>query len=294
MSLTNDMLNHLEKRRTLSENNALFGDLEVTASNKSYYFTYAAYIGVVFLVIAIISCIFNFNLHHSTMITVQTQLKIPAMHFATTKKDSADNTQAAAVKTPASVSRADQAIQTYQDAMALLSQNQTTAAIEKLENVLDIMPSFQDARTSLATLYIENNDLADATQLLKDGLNLEPDNLQLSLLLARTQMMGGNNQAALTTLNSISDAAGNNATFVDLLAAVQASLGNYSEAISLYQALLKQDPTNDRWLISLGDALAKNNQKSDALAAYQKANTIGELPADLQSYVSKRIHDLGG
>lgn len=211
-----------------------------------------------------------------------------------TVQDINTNSSEALLKTPVQESVQDIITQRYQDAINLAAQNQISSAIEKLKSITRIYPNYQDARLALATLYLKNNDRSDAVRLLADGLTLDPDNVPITLLYARALMMGHHNADALSALNTIHDIANNNSTYIDLLASVQQSLGNYSQAISAYQSLLNQNPANPRWLINLGVSLEKNNQKTDALAAYKKADATGELPSDLQSYVRQRIHYLSG
>lgn len=346
MSLTNDMLNNLEKRRSLTiDRESIFSGIEATASNRSYYTTYVLY---VFLALMLSAATINFL--HAGLRYLQLRethpapeiIKIPVMHFKVPPKIPATHAPSAAVpahpvptqntpsaakptviaapanpapvqntssavsptamaasgeippvKTVAAESIQNQLTQQYQEAMTLISQNQILPAIQKLKYIVGFEPGYQDARTALATLYLQNNQVSHAIQVLTDGLALEPNNLPLTLLFARALVMQGHNQAALLALKNVASNAGNNSAYVDLLASVQESLGNYSEAVSLYQSLLRQDPNNNRWLIGLGTALEHTGQRSAALNAYQKANADGQLPPDLQNYVTNRIHDLG-
>lgn len=306
MSLTNDMLKNLEKRRSLNnDHTSLLDGLESTASRPSHFIS-AIYIFVILVFVGICVGIFYMPLHFFKLSAVPTKpiiippapinthLKFPPKKATPVISPKTQNTPIAPVKTQVQTSTQDQAIQLYQAALAYIAQNQISAAIEKLKNVIQLVPTYQDARVTLATLYLENNEAARAIQLLTDGLAIEPHHVPLTLLFARALMMQGNDRAALIALNDIADVASNNSDYTDLLAAVQESLGHYSEAISLYQALLHDNPTNTRWLISLGVALEKTGQKEDALRIYQKANTIGSLPPNLQNYVTDRIRDLGG
>ncbi|OGT37833.1 MAG: hypothetical protein A3F12_02020 [Gammaproteobacteria bacterium RIFCSPHIGHO2_12_FULL_38_14] len=294
MSLTNDMLNNLEKRRSLNDESAvLFGGLEATASNKSYYFTYFLYFIAILVVIGALGRGFYLAWQHAKSPVVKPApiiIKPAPVYFHIPKRQQ----PVIPVETPAPISIQDKAVLLYQAALAFIAQNQTSAAIEKLRDVIQIEPTYQDARVALATLYLENNLIVDAKQLLTDGLAIQPDNLQLTLLLARALTMQGHDHAALIALGSIADIAGNNSTYIELLASIQASLGHYADAIPLYQALLHQDPSNDRWLVGLAVADEHIGQNAAALTAYQKANATGQLPLNLQSFVTDRMRALGG
>lgn len=313
MSLTNDMLNNLAKRHLSNKDSEfLLNGVEATASNKLYYVTYFFYIIAAFILFGAPIGVYYFTSYylqthsaHPTSIT----FKIPNASFpakpkimpqsapiqiAPAKTETPKPVQVEPIKTSVQEPVQDQVIQQYQEALALIAQNQTSAATEKLKNIINMVPNYQDARATLATVYLENNEVGRATQLLTDGLAISPNNFPLTLLFARSLAMQGRNQAALLALDNIANIAGNNSTYIDLLASIQESLGHYSDAISLYKTLLHDNPTNVRWLIGLGVALEHVGQNDAALSAYQKANAIGQLPPDLQNYVTRHIHALGG
>jgi len=334
MSLTNDMLLNLEKQRTSKTNEYGFvlGGLKSTASNAGYYLTYGIYLAAILFLFGIIVNIFYFEMSqdrshliqaksfiiktpimpvkkvrpvdpqltsqpfedHANMLTSGNDAMLPLQAQTNIIQNINANSSEALLKTPIQESVQDVITQRYQDAINLAAQNQISAAISKLKSIIRIYPDYQDARLALATLYLKNNDLTDSVRILADGLTLDPNNVPITLLYARALIMGHHNADALRALNTIQDIAGNNNAYVDLLASVQQSLGNYSQAIFLYQRLLHQDPANARWLINLAISLEKNNQKSDALTAYKKAEVTGQLPADLQIYVAQRVHYLSG
>jgi len=307
VSLTNDMLKNLEKRRSLnSDKESLFHDLEVVKTQRSYL-AIMTYIFFIFILLGFFTAIFYIALHYFQSRVVSTAPMImkapvvswhklkpmippPAQSDQYTPSLKQPVKQAVEVKTTPQ----DQIVEMYQAALAFIAQNQLSAAIEKLRSVILLAPDYQDARVTLATVYLENNAVADALPILSDGLTIQPNNIALTLLFARALAMQGHYHAALHALNGISDVAGNNGTYIDLLASVQESLGYYSEAIPLYRSLLTQDPSNTRWLIGLGMALEHTGQTDEALDIYKKSNGMGLLPPGLQAYVTSRIHDLGG
>jgi len=290
VSLTNDMLNNLAKRHSLSRNNQLLlNDATTNASNKSYYASYVIFILFLILLLATPVIIFYIEndyieSHHA----IATPVVAP--HPVAIQKNAVPT---ALVKTAVPESSQDQATELYQQALTLISQNEISAATEKLSRILEIQPSYTDARGALATLYLENNETDAAISVLRKGLVKDPNNLPLTLLYARAMIMQNRNQDALLALDNVANAAGNDTTYLELLANVQESLGHYADAVSLYKSLLQNNPANDRWLVSLGVALENTGDKLAALDAYKRANNSGELPPDLQNYVTGRIQNLG-
>ncbi len=293
MSLTNDMLNNLDKRQRLnSEQQPLLETLETTVPDKSHrYKTPATYTLIFLIIFVLLAGIFYINRHHlRSENSVSTPIIIKAPPLPSIPHPKLDNppmVQKQPIPPVLSPTQDD-----YQEALALIAQNHFSEAIPLLQNLVQRSPKDHEARVALATLYLQKNDTQRATKLLSEGLQLEGENIPLTLLLARTLIMENKNQEALKTLNSIADFAQNDLSYVELLAAVQASLEHYPEAIALYQALLNREPNNGRWLIGLGASLEGNGQKNEAINVYKKARAETQLPLDLQTYVADRLHDL--
>ncbi len=317
MSLTNDMLNNLDKRRTAkSGSSLLLNSLESTTSNPSYYLTYGFYLLSVIALIGLVVGLFYANLHQlkpqarpvimkaplppkmsrlpGTLTATSAAISLPLSNTIAISASPNNVSADALLKTPVQEPMQDRMNQLYQDALNLIAQNQRPAAIQQLQLLTQQFPTFQEARVTLATVYLENNDSVRATTLLNNGLMLAPKDVSLTLLYARALLMENHATEALQTITTIADTAGDNSTYVDLLASIQQALGHYSDAIPLYQALLAQDPSNSRWLVSLAVSFEKDGQNDAALSAYKKADTAGQLPANLQSYVAQHIRDLGG
>lgn len=323
MSLTNDMLKNLEKNNRISDHNAaLFDGLAPAPSNKLYYAICSAL--VVFVLCLCAETFYYFDHHEYGVETVVPRpvLKSPPLsvfiqqHNAemaakaliqpvvTTAapplapiKPAVANLTAAPVaevgvpvKTPESAGSSLDA--SYQDALSLLEQNQEPAAIEKLNDILNRNPEYTHARITLATIYLEHNNLETATNILSEGVQLQPQNIDLNLLLARTMVSAGHSQKALHVLNNIATVDAADPFYLELLAEINQSLGNDEKAISLYQNLLEQDPSNARWIVGLAISYEHDHQIPQALDAYQKANASPQLSPELQSFVAKRISQL--
>ncbi|EKD74228.1 MAG: hypothetical protein ACD_45C00027G0002 [uncultured bacterium] len=314
MSLTNDMLNSLDRRFSLSNNReSPLNGLEVIASNKPYYITYGLTMLILFIAIA---GIFYGSLHYfKASQTTSPAIIVRALPRPTPRPHDIPNNlsqsapaatvivppdlmtpamdeAAALLKTPVQESNQDKIHQVYQDALSLIEQNQTPAAMQKLRILIQAFPEYQDARIALVTLYLQNHEIKNAIKALSNGLTLHAGDATLTLLYARALMMENHDQDALQVLNNISTEAKNTVPYIDLLASVEQSLGHYVESISLYHTLLSQEPNNSRWLISLAISLENSGHKEAALQTYKKIDLAGQLPLDLQSYVTRRIDDL--
>ena len=182
----------------------------------------------------------------------------------------------------------------YQQALTLLQQHEEVAAVEKLKEILNRNPEYESARITLATLYLQHDAPDTAIHLLSQGVQLNPQSINVNLLLARTLQSEGHSQEALRVLHNLSAIDADDVVYRELLAGISQSLGDHEKAVGLYQDLLRQDPQNARWLTGLGIALEDDHQTIEALDAFQRANSAPDLSPELQSFVTQQIQLLKG
>lgn len=198
------------------------------------------------------------------------------------------------IKTDSPPSLEDQIESQYQEALDLVSQNKITEAIQLLEEVIVAAPDAETARTTLATLLLQIDDNAEAAEVSKEGLALQPTNIKMTELYARALVNQNQPEQALQILLKNARGVSNNPDYTALLALVYERLNHFSEAANLYQKLLSQEPNNPRWLVGVAVSLEQMGDNNKALEAYEKARASNQLPHELLNFVINRIQALGG
>jgi MSHA biogenesis protein MshN len=197
-------------------------------------------------------------------------------------------------KTPILLTPEQRANQAYQAALTAIQNNQLPDAEQQLNALIKAFPTYTQGREALADLLIQQNNLAQASQLLQDGLQLQPNEPQFIQLQAQISLMQGNVYAALKKIQSIKPDITQYSAYYAFEAALYQRVGYSLKAAELYGRLVEMYPNNSVWWMGLGVALEGAGKKSAALEAYQNANTHKDLSFDLQNYVNSRISALGG
>lgn len=83
------------------------------------------------------------------------------------------------------------------------SQGQFRAGIIEAQNALQAFPEYDKTRRFIAQLYLEMGDSASAQQLLEQLLSANPDDTEAALLLAESELIAGNPEVTIETLDSL-------------------------------------------------------------------------------------------
>lgn len=182
----------------------------------------------------------------------------------------------------------------YSKAMKLLANNQYEEGRESLINIMIQSPNYLPARKALIILLLQQRDYATASRLIDEGLKQDPDNLELIKLKARLLIIQQQLSAALKLLKDNAPAVSDDPEYFSIMAALQEQMGHPEIAAQLYQGLIDVNANQGEWWAGLGIALEKINQINDAVNAYQRALSIGNLNSNLQTFIEVRLHQLIG
>ncbi len=174
----------------------------------------------------------------------------------------------------------------YQQAIDQAASGHSNAAIGLAIDALKSDPDHLAARELAAVLMIENKRLDDAFSLMREGLDRQPAQPHLIMLLARIEAESGSAQAALDRLSAAP------ALDVDghgLRAALLARAERYSEAAGAYEAAVRLQPDNAVWWFGLGVSLDSSGQAALARQALQRARSLGSLRGDALAYVEQKL-----
>ncbi|WP_144212306.1 tetratricopeptide repeat protein [Shewanella donghaensis] len=167
-------------------------------------------------------------------------------------------------------------------------------AIKNYYEALVLQPSMHQARKQLAALYYSVNNLGRAQQILAQGVNLFPEEVELVVLKAKVENAAFNADKALNTLNAIDD---NSEWARDkwiLQSDIAQKNGQFEIAESAYRSLLTLEPSQARWWMGLAYALDSQQQYSQAADAYRKAMSYRGLSTGAMTYIEQRLIQLGG
>jgi MSHA biogenesis protein MshN len=179
----------------------------------------------------------------------------------------------------------------YRRALGSLQDGRVSEAIPALQQALQIEPKHDAARQTLVGLLIEAKRNDEAMRQLQVGLTLDPRQPALAMLLARLQIERG--ETGIETLARTLPYAAGNGDYQALLAGALQRQQRHREAAEQYQAALRTQPQNAVWWMGLGISLQAEKRTAEALDAFKKAKAAGTLSPELQSFVERKIGQLG-
>ncbi|MDW4563003.1 tetratricopeptide repeat protein [Aeromonas rivipollensis] len=177
-------------------------------------------------------------------------------------------------------------------ATTAMAKGQMREAQDNYYQVLVHDPHNQGAREQLAGLLYGEGRLTEASQVLEEGLRLDPAQADLRLLLARVAISGGDRQKALDWLTGYQPDLAANLDYYATWAGLAQELGQPAQASELYVKLLRQQPDQGRWWLGLGVAEDGQGHRQRALDAYRNAQLHGNLGEASTRWLEQRIAEL--
>jgi cytochrome c-type biogenesis protein CcmH/NrfG len=144
-------------------------------------------------------------------------------------------------------------------------------AEQLLRNFLKKYPSDVAAIRMMGELATRLGRYVDAGNLLNRCLELAPDFALARYNLALVLQRQNDNTAALHHLELLLAQDAQNPSYRNLKAATSVRIGDYEQAISLYDSLLKHDSQQPKIWMSYGHALKTVGQQDESIEAYQRS-----------------------
>jgi MSHA biogenesis protein MshN len=179
----------------------------------------------------------------------------------------------------------------YRRGLAALQEGRVPDALANMEQAVFLYPRHDTARQTLVGLLIENKRLDEAMRHLQFGLGLDLKQPQMAMILARLQIEKGG--PAIETLQRTLPYAGGNGDYIAFLAGALQRAQRNREAAEQYQAALRLQPQNGVWWMGLGIALMADKRNPEAQEAFTRAKNSGNLSQELQSFVDRKLQQLG-
>ncbi len=156
---------------------------------------------------------------------------------------------------------------------------QNDAAEAAYRRILATDPQSSAANAGLAHLLILRKQYADAENLLRAALVKNPDDPTLTAQLA-TVLADQDNAEALPLLEKLHDAHPADLAISRMLAAVMADAGDYAGSDKLLSGLIAAAPNDAGLLVAHGQNLVRQQQLTEAYAAFDKATRIDPASAE--------------
>jgi MSHA biogenesis protein MshN len=195
-------------------------------------------------------------------------------------------------KQPTQMTLPQQAENEFRKAYALMQQGQTNAAISGYEKTLQLDAGHLVARQTLVRLLLDNRRNADAERVLQEGLQFDPKQHSLAMLLARMQVGRNELAQALDTMQKSLPYAQQQADYQAFLAALLQRQNRHKEAIVYFQNAVQLSPQSGVWLMGLGISLRAEQRNAEARDAFNRAMGARNLSAELQAFVTQQLKEL--
>lgn len=180
----------------------------------------------------------------------------------------------------------------YREARSAISAGDLGRARELLAAALELDPGLHRARDLLVALYRRAGQDDAARDVLAEGVERAPARAAYAKPYARLLVDAGDLERAAQVLADAARAAGNDAEFHALAAAVAQRRGRHEAAASAYTRALELDAGNGRWWLGLGVSLAAYGHPGEAAAAFREARRTGSLTPRLDAWARGRIQAL--
>jgi MSHA biogenesis protein MshN len=186
----------------------------------------------------------------------------------------------------------DRAENEFRRAVNLVNQGRIAEGMEAFHSALALDPAHEAARQTLVALLLEGKRVDEAAALLQEGLALNGENTGFAMLLARIFVERDDIQTALFVLQRHAAPPDRNPDFHAFAAALYQRLDRHKEAIEQYQAALRLAPSAGIWWMGMGISYQAAGQSKEALEAFTRAKSAGNLAPDLLAFVDQRLRQL--
>lgn len=184
-----------------------------------------------------------------------------------------------------------QAINEYQQAIAMIQQGRVNEAHEKLNLVLSLNPLYHEARQVLVGILVEMHRPTEAIVLLKQGISLAPNHSAFALTLARLQMNAKQLEDALVTLEKGLPYAVDDGAYHGFMAALLQRAERHTEAIVHFQVAIQHGAEAPALWVGYAVSLQAEGRTQEAIQAYQQAKA-GLADGDLKIFVAQKLKQL--
>jgi len=222
-------------------------------------------------------------------VPVEIKPKVPPKQDVAQITDTTAINKNAFNKTPIPLTNSELAETIYQRGITLLEQGEVERATALFVKTLKEYPPHLKATEALVGIYSNQQNWGKAVETLKSGIDANKKNVSLTMWLAQIYLQQDSLPDALDLLKKNEKHAKGNGEYFALLAVIYQNLEQYDLALSSYQKALNVDNSSSRWWFGMAVVLELQNNLADAQVAYTQALNTGQLPDDLVTYAEQRL-----
>ncbi len=190
---------------------------------------------------------------------------------------------------PVTLIRAEREEDDWQRAQLLLHDGRSDQAEPLLRRALLNQPGNVSARQALIGILLPSRRHAEAAELMRLGLAQSPEQTAWAMNLGRLYVDKNDYAAAWEVLAKSATHAQQNAEYLAFCGTVLQRLNRSADALPYYRNALQLKPREGRWWVGYGIALESDGKTTDARESYQRARSLGELPAEVMSFVEQKL-----
>ena len=176
------------------------------------------------------------------------------------------------VQAPGCSSPEERAQGHYERGMKLLAQNEPVKASIEFKNALQLKKDLVGAWRGLAQIEERNQNWEGLFAILRTVADLDKNDVDTKLRLARLMLMANQLDQALQTINAAAELDGRNMNARVLRAAVLLKLNDNKSAIEEAQAVLQAEPNNSEAVIVLAAERLAQGDTNGALTLLDRAS----------------------
>ncbi|MCL9780526.1 MSHA biogenesis protein MshN [Vibrio sp. S4M6] len=174
-----------------------------------------------------------------------------------------------------------------EEAQKALDENNIKGAVKAYSSALRHVPRDEVVRQKLAALYYGRGDARKASEILQQGMQLNPNGETLRIALAKLLIKEDRAEAALAPLVYLPSEP--STPYLSLRAALAQKNNQDRIALESYQLLVGQDSSNGRWWLGLAIQQERDSDVKGAAQSYQNALAKVGVSKRSQQFIRDRL-----
>ncbi|MCX7175569.1 MAG: tetratricopeptide repeat protein [Proteobacteria bacterium] len=150
-------------------------------------------------------------------------------------------------------------------------------------------PRHLATRQTLLSMQAEQKQWEEVQVVLKEGLDLMPEQISWAMALARIQVERGRLPEAWETLQKHMAHGEKSADYQGFAGVLLQRMQKPHEATLYYQAAVQLKPNEGRWWLGLGLAYEADGKSSEAREAFQRARNSSGVTPEMASAIDKKL-----